>query len=590
MKTIQGRIKMKVERLNILIGITIIVIWGLSWTGLGSPAYGDTYEKVWDSGGTIPNRTLDVAVGDTDGDGKPEIIVSDYPTSGGAKIYVFENTGDNSYQLVWNSGTTLTMPTCFIAIGDQDSDEKKEIIALECYGESPFPGKLHVFENNGDNAYQEVWDSGNALNGLEPGTLILGDDADNDGKREIIIGSGYHADRKIRVYENTGDNVYQVVWISDSLPDQPTPGAVGDTDGDGKKEIIVGGGGVDSRCHVFECNGYDSYMEVWNGGATSSGVTIGDQDADGKAEIIPAGGNAGVVHVFENTGDNTYTDVWNSGTMGFTSLVATGDQDRDGKREIIVPCADGKVYLFENTGDNAYQEVWNSGSVMSGFIHRVTAGDQDADGKFEIIATSEDKKVYVFENVCPFGSINGHVTDLAGNPIKWAIVIAINIGTKEKTWDVTNADGYYEILELPPGMYLLIVIKSGYKAGIAKVEVKACETTTKDFKLKPKSGEDNEDEFAALYANYPNPFNPDTWIPYYLPQDANVTIQIYNSAGQMVRELNLGRQAAGIYLNKDSAAYWDGKDSLGQLVSSGVYFYTIHAGKFTVTRKMVIMK
>jgi hypothetical protein len=227
---------------------------------------------------------------------------------------------------------------------------------------------------------------------------------------------------------------------------------------------------------------------------------------------------------------------------------------------------------------------------MSGFIHRVTAGDQDADGKFEIIATSEDKKVYVFENVCPFGSINGHVTNLAGNPIKWAIVIAINIGTKEKTWDVTNADGYYEILELPPGMYLLIVIKSGYKAGIAKVEVKACETTTKDFKLKPKSGEDDEDEFADLYANYPNPFNPDTWIPYYLPQDANVTIQIYNSAGQMVRELNLGRQAAGIYLNKDSAAYWDGKDSLGQLVSSGVYFYTIHAGKFTVTRKMVIMK
>ena len=188
------------------------------------------------------------------------------------------------------------------------------------------------------------------------------------------------------------------------------------------------------------------------------------------------------------------------------------------------------------------------------------------------------------------GTINGHVTNLAGNPIEFAIVIAINIGTKEKTWDITDVDGYYEIQELPPGMYLLIAIKKGYKAGIAKVEVEAGGTTTKDFKLRPKSGEDDEDEFTDLYANYPNPFNPDTWIPYYLSQDADVTIRIYNSAGQLVRTLDLGRQVADIYMDKDKAAYWDGKDDLGQQVASGVYYYTLRAGNFSATRKMILMK
>jgi len=94
----------------------------------------------------------------------------------------------------------------------------------------------------------------------------------------------------------------------------------------------------------------------------------------------------------------------------------------------------------------------------------------------------------------------------------------------------------------------------------------------------------------VLLQNYPNPFNPDTWLPYQLAQDAPVTISIYNSKGQLIRTLHLGNQKAGIYLTKDKTAYWDGKDSFGQKVASGLYFYTLQAGKFTATRKMVIVK
>ncbi|MBC8459436.1 MAG: T9SS type A sorting domain-containing protein [Deltaproteobacteria bacterium] len=94
----------------------------------------------------------------------------------------------------------------------------------------------------------------------------------------------------------------------------------------------------------------------------------------------------------------------------------------------------------------------------------------------------------------------------------------------------------------------------------------------------------------ALGQNFRNPFNPDTWIPYTLANDVDVVIRIYNLLGKLVCTLDLGHQRAGAYLTKEIAAYWDGKDSLGQKVASGVYFYTLQAGEFKATRRMVIMK
>ena len=93
-----------------------------------------------------------------------------------------------------------------------------------------------------------------------------------------------------------------------------------------------------------------------------------------------------------------------------------------------------------------------------------------------------------------------------------------------------------------------------------------------------------------LLQNYPNPFNPETWIPFKLAQNASVTINIYDTKGQLIRTISVGNKPAGVYLAKDKAAYWDGRDNAGEKVSSGLYFYTLEAGKFRSTRKMVIVK
>ena len=94
----------------------------------------------------------------------------------------------------------------------------------------------------------------------------------------------------------------------------------------------------------------------------------------------------------------------------------------------------------------------------------------------------------------------------------------------------------------------------------------------------------------ALLQNFPNPFNPETWFPYYLANDVPVSFRIYNVRGQLINELTLGVQKAGAYLTRDTAAYWDGLDQFGSVVSTGVYFYTLETGQFQATRRMLILK
>ncbi len=93
-----------------------------------------------------------------------------------------------------------------------------------------------------------------------------------------------------------------------------------------------------------------------------------------------------------------------------------------------------------------------------------------------------------------------------------------------------------------------------------------------------------------LLQNYPNPFNPETWIPYQLSEDTSVSVSIYDTTGQLVRNLSLGFQSAGFYNSRSRAAYWDGRNALGERVASGIYFYQLTTPSFQQTRRLVIVK
>ena len=97
-------------------------------------------------------------------------------------------------------------------------------------------------------------------------------------------------------------------------------------------------------------------------------------------------------------------------------------------------------------------------------------------------------------------------------------------------------------------------------------------------------------KMTALLPNYPNPFNPETWIPYQLAIPSDVSISIYASDGKLIRKLDLGHQPIGKYHHRSNAAHWDGKNVQGEPIASGLYFYTLTAGEFSATRKMLIRK
>ena len=93
-----------------------------------------------------------------------------------------------------------------------------------------------------------------------------------------------------------------------------------------------------------------------------------------------------------------------------------------------------------------------------------------------------------------------------------------------------------------------------------------------------------------LLANYPNPFNPETWIPFQLAEDSTVTAKIYAVTGEQIRMIELGHVQEENYVESNRAIYWDGKTETGEAVSSGTYFYQLQAGDYRATRKMVILK
>ena len=119
-----------------------------------------------------------------------------------------------------------------------------------------------------------------------------------------------------------------------------------------------------------------------------------------------------------------------------------------------------------------------------------------------------------------------------------------------------------------------------YEQGIRVLEQLLA--TLREVEAKPKE--------TALLPNYPNPFNPETWVPYQLAAEADVTLTIYAVDGTLVRTLALGHRPAGKYQSKSRAAYWDGRNALGEPVASGIYFYTLSAGDFSATGKMLVRK
>ena len=149
----------------------------------------------------------------------------------------------------------------------------------------------------------------------------------------------------------------------------------------------------------------------------------------------------------------------------------------------------------------------------------------------------------------------------------------------------TTADGKIQSVSLTGAIPVVVMRGTGRATGIALGGTTGVAAAPAAPSLSSVVSVEN-----TLLANYPNPFNPETWIPYQLSASADVSVSIYAVDGRLVRRLELGHQSAGVYRGRSRAAYWDGRNVFGERVASGLYFYTLTAGDFTATRKMLIRK
>ena len=259
--------------------------------------------------------------------------------------------------------------------------------------------------------------------------------------------------------------------------------------------------------------------------------------------------------------------------------------DLDSPRGIVVDAAGSKIYWTEQTGES-------TGRIGSADLDgsNVASVRELNNVPYGIAVDASNGKLYVTNSRGKIQRMN-----LDGKNFEWNFItnldspngIAVDVAAGKIYW--TEA-GKIRRANLNGGSRQDVVTGIGSLAGIA-------------LSVAPVDDDDDDDDAAAapkavaatadataLHANYPNPFNPETWIPYQLQHAADVTVTIYDLRGTIVRQLLLGHQPAGVYHSRSRAAHWDGRNNLGEPVASGLYFYTLTAGDFTATRKMLIRK
>ncbi|MBT8400181.1 MAG: VCBS repeat-containing protein [Rhodothermia bacterium] len=495
---------------------------------------------------------------DLDNDGNKEILFTTDetlapggPDPGFLDVFLYENSGDDTYEYVWHythTDASNSLPP--VAYGDIDSDGNPEIyFGIPTINDDP--EDLFIFEAAGG-----VFPSEPTIS-LQPrvdGTLDFRPsglqlaDVDSDGEIEIVMQSRTSGRRELLVMSLTGDK--------------------------GNPDL--------SSFSTFEIE-FDVGEAVLGGGGTYD-VMVVDFDGDGANEIWYNTWDNWSMSIFEATGPDTYAlqvdlngvipdsdpGSFNSHDMFFQDI------DNDGRMEAWFPMTNGKLYFVDDVSDVSTLTV-NSIAEVGTYDATARArggdvGDLDGDGMWDIVAshgTSEKVSLIEYDGV-------GNPAD--STSYSWDIILSSTGGFGERYYpmriaDDLDGDGTNELVltnlfASNPGQPLVMVIE--FVGGPVAIEDE------------PSELPDNY----VLHQNYPNPFNPTTTIQFELPTASSVSVRVYNVMGQMVKTLVSNEM-------KESGAHsvvWDGRDQGGLKVASGTYIYSLEYGNTRKAKSMVLLK
>jgi hypothetical protein len=563
--------------------------------------------------GQGPN-SLAVAWGDYDNDGDLDL----YFAHGGWSQVILEadvfyrNNGDGTFtDATDEAGLAGNMGGGWYAgFMDYDNDGYLDLhVDQEPAGVTPFA----IYHNEGDGTFTDVTRDADIefLAGAGPFNGSTFGDYDNDGDLDMyFVGWGTNV-----YYENNGDGTFTDATDKAGLGDMSLciNCTSGDYDDDGDLDIYLaigsfGGGANSPLTALYRNNGDGTFTNVAKEAGVSDrkdghSVAFFDYDNDGDLDIYALAWKT-PDRLYRNNGDGTFTDVAEeAGVAGDRSARLTvGDYDNDGYIDIFVT---QDTRLYHNNGDGTFTEVAREAGVL---IQGYCCGfaDYDNDGDLDLymgrpnVLYRNDGSDNNWLHVKPVGTVSnrdgigarvmvqaGELSMMreinsghARSRPEMAAHFGLGVNTRADRIEIRWPSGQVDVFQNVPANQF-IVVQEGL--GTRMVEP--------DGKITASWGGVKGDRYSfMLEQNFPNPFNPDTWLPYTLAHDTHVIICVHDAAGHLVRILDLGHKQPGYYTSKDRAAYWDGRNEAGEPVASGVYFYTLQAGSYKATRKLTIMR
>lgn len=516
---------------------------------------------------------------DYDNDGDLDCYVAGRAAS---RLYRNESNG-NFTQITTGDIGTRDNRGFSCAWGDYNNDGYVDLVIALPVGFNGLPLKgNHLFLNNGNGSFTKI-DSGATpvTSGQAPYTVPSWSDYDLDGDLDLFIGSG--------PITTTGpDFLYRNLFVEGGADpfERITSGIIATTPRDGQ---------------VFNWIDYDN-----------------DRDLDVYITNYSGGTANGLPNELYRNDGGSYTRITSGDLVtdeSFSLASVWQDFDNDGDLDVYVTTEAGQNnYFYANNGDGTFTKVISSVVTNTNLAatYGATAGDYDNDGDMDIfVPTLLQEKNSVFRKNLLFRN------DLT-NGNGWINITCVGtlsnkaaIGTKVHARAIINGNSVWQMREISTqnsfnghnslrvhfGLgnatkidELVFQWPSGTVDVITDVDVNQFITVTESGSFAKGSGNSHSEISAhkanfVLHENYPNPFNPTTTIRYALPAESRVVLAIFNSAGQQVRTLVNTLQSAG-----EKTVQWDGTNSQGKRVSSGIYLYKLEAGNFIRTRKMILMK
>ncbi|MBD3183422.1 T9SS type A sorting domain-containing protein [Candidatus Poribacteria bacterium] len=616
----------------------LILVFALSGFVMADISFTDVTQQ---AGIDNTSKGACVAIVDFDNDGLPDIYVGNSGRSfeplGKANI-LYHNNGDGTFtDIASETGLDDERQTTGAAFGDFDNDGDIDLYVVNDFGINA------MYMNNGDGTFEDITESSGTVGGIDViggdeipngyGTAIA--DIDNDGLLDIYVVNLGGANI---LYRNTGNMKFEDITDSAGVKagvgpqGAGTAAAFGDCDDNGMVDLYaVNGYGLPGFFYLNSAEGFKDRTNKAGIGEQEdgAGTAFGDYDNDGDLDLFvtnfaDAVGAPVSNILYENDGHGVFEDVTeDAGISGLSySLGAVfGDLDNDGYLDLYVVNNGEPNTLYRNNGDRTFTDVSEQAGVTDpGFGSNVALGDLNDDGFLDMYVANSgipdedvgDPDILYINNGGQNHWLGVKLESTVSNMSGIGAQVSVNSGDLNMLREISGGRGYAQDNILAHfglgGNEVVDSITVSWPSGIEQTinnvpadqnfvivegestPVEPGGATIKTWAWVKQSEPEEAIEVSSAGQNYPNPFNPETWIPFKLAVPGSVVISIYNSYGQLVRELDLGSKAPGMYMSKNRAAYWDGRNEAGEEVVSGVYFYQIRTEDFTGTGKMLLIR